>query len=133
MSGGTGDDTQNGGPGDDVIFANRGRDTTSGGPGNDRLFALARRDVHGRGDLEGDTVRGDQGDDRIRVRDGEQDLVNCGEGNDIAILDFKDKIEDATNAQPNGSCEVVRRHAPKRADSRAEDRTEEPAEDRQQG
>ena len=123
MSGGAGDDTQNGGPGNDVIFANRGNDTTSGGPGNDRLFALARRDVDGPADVHGDTVRGDQGDDRIRVRDGEQDLVNCGDGNDVAFLDFKDKIEDATNAQPNGSCEVVKRHVPNRADSRAEDRT----------
>ena len=117
MSGGTGDDTQDGGPGDDVIFANRGNDTTSGGPGNDILFALARRDVHGRGDLSGDIIRGDAGDDRIRVRDGEQDIVNCGEGNDSAFLDLKDKIEDATPAQPNGSCEVVERHAPNRADS----------------
>jgi Ca2+-binding RTX toxin-like protein len=133
MSGGTGDDAQDGGPGDDRIFANRGNDTTSGGPGNDILFALARRDVHGRADLSGDTIRGDAGDDRIRVRDGEQDTVNCGEGNDTAFLDLKDKIEDATNAQPNGSCEVVERHAPNRADSLEEDRTEEPAEDRQQG
>ena len=77
MSGGTGDDAQDGGPGDDLIFANRGNDTTSGGAGNDLLFALARRDVHGPGDLSGDTIRGDAGDDRIRVRDGEQDTVNC--------------------------------------------------------
>ena len=119
-------------PATTVIFANRGNDITSGGPGNDTLFALARRDVHGPGDLSGDTIRGDAGDDRIRVRDGEQDTVNCGEGNDVAFLDFKDKIEDATNAAPNGSCEVVERHAPNRAESREEDRTENPAEDRQQ-
>jgi Ca2+-binding RTX toxin-like protein len=133
MSGGAGDDTQNGGPGNDRIFANRGVDTTNGGPGNDVLFALARRDVSGPNDTAGDTVRGDAGDDVIRVRDGEQDTVNCGDGNDRAFLDFKDKIEDATATNPNGSCEVVKRHVPNRADSRAEDRTEEPAEDRQQG
>ena len=131
MSGGFGDDTQEGGPGDDRIFANLGVDTTSGGPGNDVLFALARRDVNGPGDVTGDTVRGDAGDDRIRVRDGEQDTVNCGEGNDRAFLDFKDRIEDATPANPNGSCEVVKRHVPNRSDSRAEDRTQDPAEDHQ--
>ena len=127
MSGGIGDDTQDGGPGDDVIFANRGNDTTSGGPGNDLLFALARRDVHGRGDLSGDTIRGDAGDDRIRVRDGEQDIVNCGEGNDSAFLDLKDKIEDATHAQPRTararSWSAMRRTAPTRA---KRTRTEKP-------
>jgi Ca2+-binding RTX toxin-like protein len=133
MSGGFGDDTQDGGPGNDRIFANLGADTTDGGPGDDVLFALARRDVHGPNDLTGDTVRGGPGNDRIRVRDGEQDTVNCGEGDDVAFLDFKDRIEDATDANPKGSCEVVRRHAPRRSDSRAEDRTQSPAEDREQG
>jgi Ca2+-binding RTX toxin-like protein len=132
MSGGYGDDTQDGGPGNDVIFANRGVDVTNGGPGDDVLWALARRDVHGPNDTTGDTVRGDAGNDIIRLRDGEQDTVNCGEGNDIALLDFKDRIEDATAANPNGSCEVVRRHRARRSDTRAEDRTQSPAEDRQQ-
>ena len=130
LSGGAGPDNQSGGPGDDTIFANRGVDTTSGGPGNDTLFALARRDVHGRHDTTGDTVRGDDGNDTIRVRDGEQDVVNCGPGTDTAFLDFKDRIEDATPANPNGSCEVVQRARPNRADSRQEDATEEPAEDK---
>ena len=130
MSGGSGPDNQSGGPGDDTIFANRGVDITSGGPGNDTLFALARRDRHGRNDTTGDTVRGDEGDDTIRVRDGEQDTVNCGPGTDTAFLDFKDRIEDATPANPNGSCEVVQRARPNRADSRQEDATEEPAEDK---
>lgn len=133
MSGGLGPDVQDGGPGDDRILANRGTDTTSGGPGNDTLFALARRDVHGPNDVTGDTVRGDAGDDNIRVRDGEQDTVNCGEGVDTAYLDFKDRIEDATEQNPTGSCEVVQRGRPNRADSRAEDETESPAEDRQEG
>ena len=132
MSGGKGDDMQQGGPGDDVIFANQGVDTTSGGAGNDVLWALSRRDVHGADDTTGDTVRGDEGDDTIRTRDGEQDTVNCGPGNDRALLDFKDKIEDATTASPNGSCEVVKRRAPSRFGARAEDRTESPREDSKQ-
>ena len=108
MAGGPGDDNQDGGDGNDVIFANLGRDTTNGGPGNDRLFALIKQDVTGPGDVAGDTVSGDDGDDVIRVRDGEQDVVNCGTGFDTAFLDNADVIEDATAAQPNGACEVKR-------------------------
>jgi Ca2+-binding RTX toxin-like protein len=117
MSGGSGPDNQSGGPGDDTIFANRGVDITSGGPGNDTLFALARRDVHGRHDTTGDTVRGDEGDDTIRVRDGEQDVVNCGPGTDTAFLDFKDRIEDAsrrTRTAPARSSSALVRTAPTR-------------------
>jgi Ca2+-binding RTX toxin-like protein len=117
MSGGPGDDRQDGGAGNDTIFANQGRDVTDGGDGNDRLFALSRKDVQGRGDMEGDTVRGGAGDDRIAVRDGERDVVNCGTGVDKAILDFKDVLED-------NSCEVVTRHRPNRRDSRIEDRNQ---------
>jgi hypothetical protein len=108
MSGGIGNDGQEGGPGPDRIFANLGQDTTSGGPGDDVLWALAR-DVSGPGDVAGDTVRGDDGNDRIRVRDGEQDVVNCGPGVDRAFLDMADRIEDATPQNANGSCEVVQR------------------------
>ena len=117
MSGGRGDDRQDGGAGNDTIFANQGRDTTEGGDGNDRLFALSRKDVDGPGDQAGDTVRGGAGDDRIAVRDGEKDVVNCGPGIDKALLDFKDVVED-------NSCEVVSRHVPNRNDSRIEDRND---------
>ena len=70
------------------IFANIGRDTTHGGPGNDHLWALIKPDVAGPGDLEGDIVRGDDGNDLIRTRDGEHDIVSCGPGFDKAILDM---------------------------------------------
>jgi Ca2+-binding RTX toxin-like protein len=126
MSGGVGNDTQHGNGGDDRIFANQGADTTFGGEGNDRLFALSQRDL----DREGvDKVYGEGGDDRIRTRDGEADIVNCGDGNDVAQLDDLDIIEDATQQAPNGSCERVVRRAPRPGDSRQEDRTERPRED----
>jgi len=117
MAGGFGDDVQDGGAGNDLIFANQGRDTTEGGDGNDRLFALSLKDVDGPDDHAGDTARGGGGDDRIAVRDGERDVVNCGPGIDKALLDFRDAVED-------GSCEVVSRRAPNRSDTRVEDRTE---------
>ena len=73
--------------------------------------------MHGPADQAGDTVRGGGGDDRIAVRDGERDVVDCGPGIDTALLDFKDVVVDA-------SCEVVSRHAPNRSDARAEDRVD---------
>ena len=113
MSGGTGDDTQDGGAGNDVIFANRGIDISSGGDGNDVLWALARADVApGPGvDQVGDTLDGGNGDDTFRTRDGEVDRITCGAGADLALLDYVDVITDATAAAPNGSCEDVDRKA----------------------
>jgi hypothetical protein len=104
LVGGPGDDNQQGGVGNDVIFANAGRDVTNGGAGNDRLFALARADVSGPDDTAGDAVNGDEGNDRIFVRDGEQDVVDCGPGFDRVRADFKDIV--------NTNCEVVHRAAP---------------------
>ena len=116
MAGGTGDDGQDGGPGNDTIFANRGNDVSVGGDGNDVLWALARADVSGPGDVAGDTLDGGNGDDVFRTRDGEADRVTCGPGNDRALLDNVDVITDATPENLNGSCEFVQRKAPKASD-----------------
>ena len=113
MAGGPGDDTQDGGIGNDRIFANLGRDVTDGGEGNDNLWALLRADVTGPNDIAGDVVRGAAGNDRIHTRDGELDVVSCGAGFDVALLDFADAIEGATAAAPNGDCERVRRAVPR--------------------
>jgi Ca2+-binding RTX toxin-like protein len=126
LIGGSGDDVQAGGPHGDLIKANLGVDRTSGGHGRDRLFALARGDVrpgpNGELDTVGDSLDGGPGNDRIRTRDGEVDTVTCGPGRrDRARLDLVDVIADATTANPNGSCEFVRRAEPK-----PEDAAEEP-------
>ncbi|HVJ98184.1 MAG TPA: hypothetical protein VNC41_15245, partial [Acidimicrobiia bacterium] len=121
-SGGDGDDTSYGGPGNDVIFANRGVDTSYGGPGNDTLWALARADVPNPGV---DTLVGEAGNDTFRTRDGEPDVINCGDGNDNALLDIQDVIVDATAANPNGSCERVVRKAPKVKDDSSEAKGQE--------
>ena len=120
MAGGPGNDRQDGGPGNDRIFANLGNDQTFGGEGNDELWALARKDVSGDGDVLGDIVNGEGGNDRIRVRDGEVDTITCGDGNDVALLDEVDVIADATPADPNGSCEKVTRKAPKSGEDQTE-------------
>ena len=128
MAGGQGDDVQDGGAGNDVIFANRGVDTSIGGDGNDVLWAMARADVTAPGDQVGDTLDGGNGNDVFRTRDGEVDRVTCGAGEDRAFLDGFDVITDATAENPNGSCERVARKAPNPRDSAPEDSEEAPAE-----
>ena len=78
MAGGAGDDVQDGGAGNDVIFANRGVDTSIGGDGDDVLWAMARADVTAPGDQVGDTLDGGNGNDVFRTRDGEVDRITCG-------------------------------------------------------
>jgi hypothetical protein len=73
-------------------------------------------------DLEGDIVRGGDGNDRIRTRDGEQDIVNCGQGADVALLDTVDVIEGASTTAPDGDCEVVRRAEPRPGEDAEEQR-----------
>ena len=91
-------------------------DESFGDGGNDDLWALARTDVTpgpaGEVDQVGDTLHGGAGNDRFHTRDGEVDRIDCGEGNDTALLDAVDVITDATDANPNGSCEKVVRKAP---------------------
>jgi Ca2+-binding RTX toxin-like protein len=130
MAGGTGDDVQHGGTGNDRIFANLGQDTSYGEGGNDDLWALARGDVHpgpnGEVDQVGDTLDGGPGNDRFHTRDGEVDRITCGDGFDTALLDNVDVITDATAANPNGSCEKVVRKDPKPKDSATEDQQQSP-------
>jgi Ca2+-binding RTX toxin-like protein len=111
LYGGWGNDLQHGGPGNDIIFAGRGRDESWGDEGDDVLWAMARGDRHGRHDFRGDTLHGGDGNDLFRARDGEGDVIDCGPGDDVAILDWKDKIDDATSENKNGSCEHVYRKA----------------------
>jgi Ca2+-binding RTX toxin-like protein len=121
MFGGPGDDTQYSGAGDDRIFANGGQDHSYGGEGNDDLWALMRADVtpgpNGEVDQSGDALDGGPGNDRFHTRDGEVDHIACGDGFDVALLDTVDVIDDATAANPNGSCEKVVRSAPRPTDA----------------
>jgi Ca2+-binding RTX toxin-like protein len=101
MRGGKGDDTQYGGPKGDIIFAERGVDVTFGGDGNDYLWAMAHKDVERKAGEPADTLNGENGNDRFRVRDGEADTVNCGLGFDKVFADRKDIV--------NADCELVHR------------------------
>jgi Ca2+-binding RTX toxin-like protein len=93
ISGGRDDDVLNGGAGSDKIFANQGRDRSDGGAGNDVLWALSRKDVAYIGDPNGDELSGGPGNDRFRVRDGEVDVVHCGDGHDTVLADQFDQID----------------------------------------
>jgi len=68
--------------GDDRIFGLAGPDLLDGGPGSDRLW-------------------GGGGADRIVARDRDQDIVVCGPGRDVAVVDRLDLVDT--------SCEVVQR------------------------
>ena len=81
-SGGPSEDVLDGGKGDDVIEGLLGPDKITGGSGRDRLS-------------------GGGGNDTINARDGERDVVNCGQGDDTATVDRFDAVS------PN--CEIVKR------------------------
>ena len=62
--------TLNGYSGDDILI---------GGPGSDEFEA---RDGE---------ARGGEGNDRIEARDGEPDTINCGPGEDVAVVDEEEE------------------------------------------
>ena len=62
-----------GGRGDDRVAGGHGSDTLRGGPGRDTIFG------------------GDE-NDRIDVRDGVRDVVDCGPGDDSAVVDRLDVV-----------------------------------------
>ena len=65
-----------------TVDAGSGADTVWGGAGNDVL----------RGGTEADELRGGAGDDRIDARDGFADTVDCGPGDDRAVVDASDVV-----------------------------------------
>lgn len=125
LLGGPGNDRLFGGPGNDVVYAGFGHDLMVGNAGNDDLWSLAAADVAVPGV---DTLHGQDGNHRFRTRDGEADSIDCGTGRDTALLDNVDVIVDATAANPNGSCEKVKRKTPSPRDQQKENGTESPRE-----
>jgi hypothetical protein len=73
----------------DRLTGNAGANSLSGGGGNDVIDGLAGNDV----------LSGGDGDDTITARDGFADFVSCGAGNDTAIVDTLDRVEDCENVQ----------------------------------
>jgi Ca2+-binding RTX toxin-like protein len=83
LLGGPGADRLTGGPAADQLSGDDGDDTLAGGGGNDIVV----------GGLGIDELSGDAGDDDVRARDGIQDLVRCGTGNDKVDADTLDEVD----------------------------------------
>ena len=86
-----------GGGHDDVIFGLGGNDTLLGGAGDDRIYGGPGNDVI-TGGSGADHLYGGPGSDTIYAADGERDIIDCGPGNDRAVVDAVDKVV---------NCEVV--------------------------
>ncbi len=86
-----------GGGHDDVIYGLGGNDTLLGGAGDDRIYGGSGNDVI-TGGSGADHLYGGPGSDTIYAADGERDFVDCGPGNDRAVVDAVDKVV---------NCEVV--------------------------
>ncbi|WP_028057573.1 calcium-binding protein [Candidatus Solirubrobacter pratensis] len=82
-----GPDTIDGGAGDDNIDAGFGDDTITGGPGRDSIAGDRRG-----GDCGPIWCKLPFGNDTIDARDGEQDSVSCGFGDDTVYADAVDVV-----------------------------------------
>jgi hypothetical protein len=85
-----GNDRVNAQSGEDCVIAGKGRDRVKGADGDDKLV----------GGGQNDRLNGGDGDDVIKARRGGKDKVNCGKGEDRAVVDKRDKARK--------SCEKVR-------------------------
>lgn len=87
---GVGSQTFEGGPGDDVVYGERGNDTLLGGPGNDQLFGGIGDDLlrggPGNDRLVGgfgaDSIDGEEGDDYVRGDSTIDRIFDTGGGTD---------------------------------------------------
>jgi RTX calcium-binding nonapeptide repeat (4 copies) len=106
LRGGTGDDSFDmtvegssrifGGRGGDVIDASEHADTVVPGPGRDLVYSNGGADV-------------------IRSRDGVTDVIDCGEGRDVAVVDVFDTTDFKFTDRVFEECDRLRRRGEPRA------------------
>lgn len=84
-----GDDRMDGGEGDDSVNGGLGNDTIEGGSGADALHGRHGDDQLSGGEGE-DTLFGGWGDDTLDGRDGSRDFLNGGDGEDHLRVDEGD-------------------------------------------
>lgn len=89
LAGGAGDDVLLGRGGNDTLLGGAGNDLLDGGPGNDVL-------VGGTGN---DRILGGSGSDTVLAADGEKDVIDCGAGNDRAVVDAIDVTRNCESVQ----------------------------------
>ncbi|MBE2319553.1 hypothetical protein DVA67_026535 [Solirubrobacter sp. CPCC 204708] len=92
-------DTLDGGPGNDFLNAGFGNDTVTGGPGQDTIQADATTATCG---WYSYTCKIPFGNDVVNARDGEVDNVDCGVGQDTAIVDAVDVVANCETVQGSG-------------------------------
>lgn len=78
-----------GSDGNDKLRGSGGPNTIDGGPGDDTIDGGSGRDA----------LYGDAGDDLVTARDGRFDLIDCGDGNDRAVVDLEDRTVGCENVQ----------------------------------
>lgn len=78
--------TIRGSSGNDRVIGTKFGDHLSGGPGNDTVIGLNGPDRIS-GQAGRDRLYGNGGNDRIDAADNERDIVNCGPGRDLAMVD----------------------------------------------
>jgi Ca2+-binding RTX toxin-like protein len=93
--GGVGNDKVTGGDGNDVLRGRPGDDSLDGGAGNDRTWPGGGTD----------TQYGGEGDDVLHAlaRDHKVDTLDCGPGNDTAVLNADETSDTTVN------CETIRK------------------------
>jgi Ca2+-binding RTX toxin-like protein len=102
LTGGDGVETIDGGPGDDRLEGGYNHDTITGGPGKDTIYG---DETSQRCSYLSNCVVVPYGNDTIFARDGEQDVIDCGVGNDKAIVDAIDIVSncESVDGQAAGS------------------------------
>ena len=87
---------------DDITGTNKA-DTIRAKGGNDTINARGGKDKVNAG-AGTDTVRGGDGNDTIDIADGDNDLVDCGAGNDDTVI-FNIGDGPVPGTEPDGNCE----------------------------
>jgi Ca2+-binding RTX toxin-like protein len=93
-------DTLDGGPGNDVINGGFGNDVLTGGPGQDTILADATSASCG---WYSYTCKIPFGNDVVYARDGEADTIDCGVGEDRAIVDAIDIVANCESVDKAGA------------------------------
>ena len=93
-------DTLDGGPGNDYLNGGFGNDTITGGPGQDTILGDATSASCG---WYAYTCKIPYGNDVIYARDGEQDTIDCGVGEDKAVVDKIDIVSNCETVDAAGA------------------------------
>jgi Ca2+-binding RTX toxin-like protein len=98
LTGGNYVETIDGGAGDDLLEGGYNNDTITGGPGRDTIYGDSTASQCGF--LQSCTVP--FGNDTINARDGEADTVDCGVGEDTAVVDSVDTVSSCEKVDAQG-------------------------------